>query len=86
MIAIVAVMCVFLFIAEFAIERKSHFEWEAYPGFFGILGFLAFGFIIYSTKLLKWLISRPENYYGKSSTASEQYPVDQLDIREHDDD
>ena len=86
MIAFLVVICLLLFVAEFAIYRKSHFSLEAFPGFYGFFGFAAFSFIIFSTKVLKLLINRKEDYYGDKAVDREHYPPNELEIKRHGDD
>lgn len=84
-VMILAVICGLLFIADFFHLRHGKFSAEDIPGFYGIVGFAAFSFIILSTKLLKKLLSRAPDYYGDSGTESEKHPKFDLDIREHND-
>ena len=86
MIAGLAILCALLFIADLFHLRHGKFEMEDIPGFYGFFGFAAFAFIIFATKLLKHLLSRPENYYGDSGVESEDYPDEDLGVKEHGDD
>ncbi len=86
MIIGLTIVCALLFLGDFVIDRHGHFELEELPGFYGIFGFLAFSFIIFATKILRMIIGRKENYYAPNAIDSEEYPVEELEIREHGDD
>ena len=61
-----------LFIFDFFYSRYSHFEIEKYNGFYAIYGFVAFSVIIFGSKGLRFLIKRPENFYGSKAIDSEE--------------
>lgn len=56
-------VCVLLFGADFLIHRHVHFSWEAFPGFYAIVGFVAFWCIVIAGKHLRKILWRPEDYY-----------------------
>ena len=85
MIIGLAVFCALLFLGDFIIDRHGHFELENIPGFYGIFGFLAFSFIIIATKFLRMIIGRKEDYYAPNAIDAEDYPPQELDIKEHGD-
>ena len=77
--------CAMLLIGDFFHLRHGKFEVEDTFGFYAIFGFIAFSFIIFATKVLKKLISRPENYYAPDVVDAEKYPPEELDVKEHSD-
>ena len=64
-------LCVCLLCADFIYHRHGHFEFEEFPMFFSVYGFLMFSFIIFGAKLLRFLVKRDENFYGKKAIDSE---------------
>jgi len=60
---LLVVVCALLFAADFAIHRHVHFSWEAFPGFYAIVGFVAFWCIVIAGKHLRKLLWRPEDTY-----------------------
>ena len=47
----------------FVNHLHSHFSYEKFPGFYGVLGFVAFIVLVFGAKyLLRPLVSRPEDY------------------------
>ena len=45
-------------------ERHVEEDIEGIGGFYGIYGFVAFGFVVLMGRPLGWLLRRDENYYG----------------------
>ncbi|MEL6287907.1 MAG: hypothetical protein AAFQ35_03925 [Pseudomonadota bacterium] len=74
------IVCVLLALADFLIKRKPYFDVEGWYGFYAVLGFVAFSFIVLSTKALKRVIYRPEDYYTSRAVDAETHPTDDLDI------
>jgi uncharacterized membrane protein len=60
---LLVVVCVVLFAADFVIHRHVHFGWESFPGFYAIVGFVAFWCIVIAGKHLRKILWRPEDYY-----------------------
>ncbi|MEE9315147.1 MAG: hypothetical protein V3V02_10910 [Rhizobiaceae bacterium] len=85
MIIGLGILCLLLFLGDFIIHRHGHFEIEAFPGFYGVFGFLAFSFIIFATKVLRMVIGRDEDYYAPNAIDAEKYPPEGLEIKEHND-
>ncbi len=77
--------CALLLIADFFHLRHGKFESEDLIGFYAFFGFLAFAFIIFATKVLKNIIGRREDYYAPHVIDTEDYPEDELDVKEHGD-
>lgn len=57
--------CAALLLADLVYRRETHFTFEAWFGFFAAFGFAAYVGIVISAKLLRRLISRPEDYYER---------------------
>ena len=57
------VVCVVLFAADLVVHRHAHFPWEAFPGFYAIVGFAAFWCIVIAGKHLRKILWRPEDTY-----------------------
>ena len=69
------VLCVGLFIIDFFVERYTYFEVEGLYNFYSIYGFVMFSIIIFGSRLLRFFLERPENYYDKKAVDSEDYPT-----------
>ena len=58
-------VCVLLLAAGFFIQMHVHYEWEAWPGFFAIFGFVAFAGAVLAGKQLRKILMRKEDYYDR---------------------
>jgi len=76
-------VCGILFVIDFFIQKHDHFTVENLYGFYGFYGFVMFSGIIFSVKLLRTVIKRPENYYGVKAIDQEIYPEDELEKVDH---
>ena len=85
MIVTLGAFCVMLLMGDLFGLRYGKLDVEETFGFYSLFGFAAFAFIIFATKILKKLISRPENYYAPNVIDPENYPADELDVKEHGD-
>ena len=85
MIVTLGAFCAMLFLGDMFGLRYGKLEVEETLGFYSFFGFAAFAFIIFATKVLKKLISRPENYYAPDVVDAEKYPPEELDVKEHGD-
>ena len=85
MIVGLGIFCLLLMIGDFFHLRHGKFAFEDTFGFYCAFGFAAFAFIIFSTKVLKKLLGRKENYYSPNVIDAEDYPSDELDLKEHGD-
>lgn len=65
-IAVLAVFCIGLLIAEFWYAKHPHFGFDGWFGFYPAAGFLAYCFIVLSAKALRPLLRRGEDYYGEA--------------------
>ncbi len=80
-----AIACLIVFLLDFTYEIERHFQVEYIRGFYAIYGFVMFTGLIFVAKALRYFIKRPEDYYGDKAIDTEEYPTDQLDIRENTD-
>ncbi len=81
MILGLAAICFLLLVADLFHLRHEKFHFAELFGFYGVFGFLAFAFIIFSTKVLKQVISRKDDYYAPNVVDAEKYPSGELDIK-----
>lgn len=65
-------VCAGLLLADLFYEKHAHFAFESWFGFFALFGFFAYVVIVLSAKLLRRLISRPEDYYTRHETPSRE--------------
>ena len=72
-------LCLLLFLADFTYHKHGHFFIEEIPGFYAAYGFFMFTLLIMGAKALRFIIKRPENYYGDKAVDSEDYPAGQLE-------
>ncbi len=77
------VVCVVLFVLDFFIHRHSYAPGEGMPGYYAIVGFVAFTLIVLGASQLRRLILRSEKYYAPNSIDSEPYPEDELHRLNH---
>ena len=68
------ILCVFLFAIDFFVKRYVYFDIEGVYNFYSIYGFIMFSIIIFGSRLLRFLLGRSENFYGKKAVDSEEYP------------
>jgi len=76
-------LCAFLFLIDFIVHRHAYAPGEGLPGFYAIVGFVAFTLIVLGAKQLRRLILRNEDYYSPNSVDAEQYPPSGLDEQKH---
>ena len=67
-------LCGILFIIDFFVKRYTYFEVEGLYNFYSIYGFIMFSIIIFGSRVLRFLLGRPENFYDKKAVDSEDYP------------
>ena len=65
------VLCVILFVLDFIVHRHAYAPGEGLPGFYAIVGFVAFTLIVLGASQLRRLILRNEDYYSPNSVDSE---------------
>jgi hypothetical protein len=58
-------ICVVLFFSDLLYHKHAHFSFEETIGFHGLFGFAAYVTIVNSAKLLRRIVTRPENYYDE---------------------
>lgn len=71
-------------VAGFLIPMHGEFEIEEFGGFFAIYGFVSLIVLLVLARILRVIASRPEDYYGEASVNAEEYPADQVELRDHD--
>jgi len=79
-----AIFCGLLFVADFTYEKHGIFEVEHIPGIYGAYGFVMFTLLILSVKVLRYLVGRPQDFYGPKAIDGEDYPDDQLERIDND--
>lgn len=62
--ALVAV-CAALVVIDPFLHRHTHYDWEGWPGFYGVFGFAAFWCIVIAGKHLRKILMRDEDYYDR---------------------
>jgi len=67
-----------LVIADFFIHKHGHFPFEDYTNFFSAYGFVACVAVIFTSKVLRFFLGRPETYYDdrRESTAQHTEPTE----------
>ena len=68
------ILCACLFAIDFFVKRYVYFGIEVMYNFYSIYGFIMFSIIIFGSRLLRFLLGRPENFYSKKAVDSEDYP------------
>ena len=58
-------VCALLLVIELFLHRHPHFGWDAWPGFYGVFGFVAFWCIVIAGKHLRKILMRDEDYYDR---------------------
>lgn len=77
------VICGILFLLDFIVHRHSYAPGEGLPGFYAVVGFVAFTLIVLGAKQLRRLILRNEQYYAPFSVDAEDYPDEGLSKLAH---
>jgi len=77
------VLCAVLFLLDLVAHRHAYAPGEGLPGFYVVVGFVAFTLIVLGAAGLRKLILRNENYYAPFSVDSEAYPPSGLHTIEH---
>jgi hypothetical protein len=79
------VACLIVMGLSWTYTPYGQFVVEYYRGFYALYGFVMFVGLILIAKALRYFVKRPEDYYGDKSIDTEEYPADQLEIRENGD-
>lgn len=77
------ILCGVLFILDFIVHRHAYAPGEGLPGFYAVVGFVAFTLIVLGASQLRRLILRNENYYSPNSVDAESYPEAGLERLNH---
>jgi len=62
-IKLLVAVCVGLLVADFLYEKHTHFDWEGWPLFHAVFGFVAFALAVLLGKQLRRIVMRKEDYY-----------------------
>jgi len=76
-------LCAFLFVLDFIVHRHAYAPAEGLPGFYAVVGFIAFTIIVLAAAQLRKLILRSESYYSPNSVDAEPYPEEGLERLMH---
>ena len=80
---ILGIICALTILGNLTYSNKGHYGAENILGFYAFYGFVSFTFIIFAAKALRSIIMRPEDYYGKKSIDTEEWPESELDRKDH---
>ncbi|MBC8341489.1 MAG: hypothetical protein H8E63_07515 [Proteobacteria bacterium] len=56
-------MCIASVVADFFYQKDAHYDFQAYPGFDAVYGFVSFVFLVLVAKQLRKIVMRDEDYY-----------------------
>jgi len=76
-------LCAVLFVLDFLVHRHSYAPYEHVPGFYALVGFLGFSFVVLASGALRWFIRRGEDFYAPNSVDVEAYPDAGLERKNH---
>ena len=48
---------------DFVYHKHVHFDFEAWPGFYAVVGFVSYVGLVFTAKGLRRLLKREEGYY-----------------------
>ncbi len=57
--------CLALVGVGFVVSIEGHFGWEEVTGFYAVYGFISCVTLVLIAKGLRWILKRPEDYYGR---------------------
>jgi purine-cytosine permease-like protein len=63
LILLVVLICTILMLIDFFFHRHGHFGFEQWYGFYALIGFFSYLFIVNAAKLLRKMIQRDSHYY-----------------------
>jgi hypothetical protein len=87
LVALLVIVCVALVLSDFLYEKHGYFAEENVVGFFAMFGYVMFTLLVLAAGGLRVLVGVREDYYGdKAVDHEEEYPKDQIEIRDYDDD
>ncbi len=69
-----AILCAILFVLDLILHRHAYVPGEGIPGFYAVVGFVAFTLIVLGATQLRRLILRNEHFYAPYSVDAESYP------------
>lgn len=56
-------LCVASVVAELFFEKHTHYDWEQFPGFDALYGFVSCVLLVLAAKQLRKVLMRDEDYY-----------------------
>jgi len=59
--------CTALLVIDFLYHRHNLHPWDHWRGFYALYGFVGCVLLVLIAKLLRKLVKRPEDYYGKGN-------------------
>jgi len=62
---VLGAFAIVLGLLDFVFHRETHFEFEAFPGFFAFAGFGFFCLAVAGGLILRKFVMRPEDYYDE---------------------
>ena len=62
-----------LVVADFFVHKHGHFAFEDHPNFFSAYGFVACVAVIFTSKVLRFFLGRPESYYDERRETPAQH-------------
>lgn len=78
LLKVLYVLCAGLIVADFLYHKHGHFDFEDWPLFNAVYGFVSFVFIVFAAVGLRKLIARPEDYYEEQVEPEAEQPEDHL--------
>ncbi len=58
-------LAVLLFLADFFYHKHTYFDFENWPGFYALFGFVSYTGLIFLAIRFRRLVKRDENYYDR---------------------
>ena len=83
LIRVLMVCCLIVVLLDLTYEKHGYMDMERYFGFYAAYGFVMFTGLIFVAKGLRWLVKRPEDFYGDKAIDTEDYPEQELSKEEH---
>ena len=78
-------LCAFLIVLDLFYYKKTYFDIEDLPGFYGFYGFVMCAALVICARGMRIFLMRDEDYYAPKDVESESYPEDGLNRERHDD-
>lgn len=65
-------ICAVLVAADFMVHRHTYHEWEEFPAFYAIFGFVACVILVLLSTQMRKIVMRGEDYYESSDRAKKE--------------